>query len=277
MALCQHATAAKISRSHRLLPAGHCGIATFTADLASAILENKPAIDCSIVAMNDRAEGYEYPDEVKFQISQDNLSEYRLAANFLNLRDPDAVCLQHEFGIFGGQRGSFIIELTRNLKVPLVTTFHTVLKDPQPEELKITTQLCEQSDRLVVMSERGADFLREIYRVPASKIVLTTFGSAMRMGGSNHEIKHFRMRADYLWQGINHEFDTLARREQAECQNHCFVRCGELALARIRIQKRHIGNSMVDENYLARWSLIGITKKVSAALTHHYHAVGQFT
>jgi glycosyltransferase involved in cell wall biosynthesis len=154
----------------------HCGIATFTADLAGAILENKPAIDCSIVAMNDRAEGYEYPDEVKFQISQDNLSEYRLAANFLNLRDPDAVCLQHEFGIFGGQRGSFIIELTRNLKVPLVTTFHTVLKDPLPEELKITTQLCEQSDRLVVMSERGADFLRDIYKVPESKIALIHHG-----------------------------------------------------------------------------------------------------
>jgi glycosyltransferase involved in cell wall biosynthesis len=153
-----------------------CGIATFTADLAGAILENKPAIDCSIVAMNDRAEGYEYPDEVKFQISQDNLSEYRRAANFLNLRDPDAVCLQHEFGIFGGQRGSFIIELTRNLKVPLVTTFHTVLNDPLPEELKITTQLCEQSDRLVVMSERGADFLRDIYKVPASKLALIHHG-----------------------------------------------------------------------------------------------------
>ena len=73
-----------------------CGIATFTADLASAILENSPGIDCSIVAMNDRVEGYEYPDEVKFQIGQDKLSEYRLAANFLNMRDPDAVCLQHE-------------------------------------------------------------------------------------------------------------------------------------------------------------------------------------
>ena len=139
-----------------------CGIATFTADLASAILENNATIECSIVAMNDRAEGYEYSDEVQFEVSQDNLSEYRLAANFLNLRDPDVICLQHEFGIFGGQRGSFIIELTRNLKVPLVTTFHTVLKDPLPEELKITTQLCEQSDRLIVMSERGADFLRDI-------------------------------------------------------------------------------------------------------------------
>jgi len=153
-----------------------CGIATFTADLASAILENSPGIDCSIVAMNDRVEGYEYPDEVKFQISQNKLSEYRLAANFLNMRDPDAVCLQHEFGIFGGQRGSFIIELAQNLRVPLVTTFHTVLKDPLPEELKITTRLGELSDNLVVMSERGAEFLRDIYQVPASKIVLIHHG-----------------------------------------------------------------------------------------------------
>ena len=153
-----------------------CGIATFTADLASAILENNPRIDCSIVAMNDRAEGYEYPDEVKFQIAQDKLSEYRLAAKFLNLRDPDVVCMQHEYGIFGGLRGSFIIELARNLKVPLVTTFHTVLRDPLAEEHKITTQLCELSDRVVVMSERGADFLRDIYQVPASKIALIHHG-----------------------------------------------------------------------------------------------------
>jgi glycosyltransferase involved in cell wall biosynthesis len=138
-----------------------CGIATFTADLASAILENNATIECSIVAMNDRAEGYEYSDEVQFEVSQDNL---------------DVICLQHEFGIFGGQRGSFIIELTRNLKVPLVTTFHTVLKDPLPEELKITAQLCEQSDRLIVMSERGADFLRDIYQVPENKIVLIHHG-----------------------------------------------------------------------------------------------------
>ncbi len=153
-----------------------CGIATFTADLAAAILENNPRIDCPIVAMNDRRDGYEYPDEVQFQIGQDNLSEYRLAANFLNLRDPEVVCLQHEFGIFGGQRGSFIIELARNLKVPLITTLHTVLRDPLAEELKITTQLCELSDRLVVMSQRGADFLRDIYQVPASKIVLIHHG-----------------------------------------------------------------------------------------------------
>jgi glycosyltransferase involved in cell wall biosynthesis len=157
-------------------PPRRCGIATFTADLANAIIENDPNIDCSIVAMNDRTVGYDYANEVRFQISQDNLSDYRLAADFLNLRAPDAVCLQHEYGIFGGQRGSFVVEFAQNLKVSLITTLHTVLRDPLTEELKIITQLCELSDRLVVMSERGADFLGDIYQVPASKIVLIHHG-----------------------------------------------------------------------------------------------------
>lgn len=153
-----------------------CGIGTFTADLAGAIRDNDENIDCSIVAMNDRSAGYDYPDEVRFEISQDKLSDYRLAANSLNLRDPDAVCVQHEYGIFGGHRGSFIIEFARTLKVPLITTLHTVLRDPSAEELKITAQLCKLSDSLVVMSERGADYLRDIYDVPASKIALIHHG-----------------------------------------------------------------------------------------------------
>ena len=120
-----------------------CGIATFTADLATAILENDPEIDCTIVAMNDRREGYEYPETVKFEIRQDKLNEYRLAADFLNLRNPAAICLQHEYGIFGGQRGSYIIELAQNLKSPLFTTLHTVLREPSAEERKIIVQLSE--------------------------------------------------------------------------------------------------------------------------------------
>jgi glycosyltransferase involved in cell wall biosynthesis len=153
-----------------------CGIATFTADLAAAILENDPNIDCSVVAMNDLPEGYEYPPTVRFQINQNRLNEYALAASFLNLRDPDIVCLQHEYGIFGGQRGSFIVELAQDLKVPLVTTLHTVLKDPSPEEREIIMQLSELSEKLVVMSERGIDFLRDIYAVPESRIALIHHG-----------------------------------------------------------------------------------------------------
>jgi glycosyltransferase involved in cell wall biosynthesis len=153
-----------------------CGIATFTADLAIAITANDPNIDCSIVAMNDRPEGYEYPESVRFQISQGRLNEYDLAADFLNLRNLDVVCLQHEYGIFGGQRGSFIIELARNLNVPLVTTLHTILRDPSPQEHQIVMQLAEVSASLVVMSERGAEFLRDVYQIPASKIELIHHG-----------------------------------------------------------------------------------------------------
>ena len=153
-----------------------CGIATFATDLAAAILDNDANIDCSVVAMNDRSEGYEYPPAVRFQISQDKLNEYGLAAGFLNLRDPDVVCLQHEYGIFGGQRGSFIVELVRDLKIPLITTLHTVLKDPSSQERKIIAGLSELSERLVVMSERGAEFLRDVYNVPESRIALIEHG-----------------------------------------------------------------------------------------------------
>ncbi len=153
-----------------------CGIATFTADLASAIAANAPNIDCSIVTMNDRSEGYEYPESVQFQINQDRLNEYELAASFLNMRNVDVVCLQHEYGIFGGQRGSFVLELARKLNAPLITTLHTILRNPSPEERHIITQLAEVSASLVVMSERGAEFLRDVYQVLATKIDLIHHG-----------------------------------------------------------------------------------------------------
>jgi glycosyltransferase involved in cell wall biosynthesis len=92
------------------------------------------------------------------------------------LRDPDVVCLQHEYGIFGGQRGGFIVELVQDLKIPLITTLHTVLKDPSPQERQILVQLSEVSHKLVVMSERGAQFLRDVYHVPESKIGLIHHG-----------------------------------------------------------------------------------------------------
>ena len=153
-----------------------CGIATFTTDLATAIVENNRTIDCFTVAMNDQPEGYSYPAEVRFQISQNKLNEYSLAAGFLSMRNPDVVCLQHEYGIYGGKRGSFIIELAKNLKMPLVTTLHTVLRDPAAQEHQIISQLAELSARLVVMSERGAEFLRNVYDVPEAKIALIPHG-----------------------------------------------------------------------------------------------------
>ncbi|MEN8760912.1 MAG: glycosyltransferase family 4 protein [Thiogranum sp.] len=126
--------------------------------------------------MNDRPEGYSYPSQVRFEINQSQLSEYSLAADLCNMNQVDAVCLQHEYGIFGGKRGSFIIELLRDLKMPVVTTLHTILKDPNLQERHIMMQLAELSDRLVVMSELSVEFLRDIYQVPEEKIALIHHG-----------------------------------------------------------------------------------------------------
>jgi len=153
-----------------------CGIATFTTHLLESIALNAPDKACWAVAMNDRPEGYPYPSLVRFEINQNQLNEYSLAADLCNLNQVDVVCLQHEYGIFGGKRGSFIIELLRDLKMPVVTTLHTILKDPTLQDRHIMMQLAEFSDRLVVMSERSVEFLRDIYQVPEEKIVLIHHG-----------------------------------------------------------------------------------------------------
>ena len=153
-----------------------CGIATFTTHLLESIALNAPEKACWAVAMNDRPEGYAYPSQVRFEINQSQLNEYSLAADLCNMNQVDVVCLQHEYGIFGGKRGSFIIELLRDLKMPVVTTLHTILKDPNLQERHIMMQLAELSDRLVVMSELSVKFLRDIYQVPEEKIALIHHG-----------------------------------------------------------------------------------------------------
>jgi glycosyltransferase involved in cell wall biosynthesis len=153
-----------------------CGIATYTTHLYESIAQHVTNTDCWVVAMNDQPEGYSYPPQVRLQINQDQLNEYSLAADLLNLNHVGVVCVQHEYGIFGGERGSFIIELLSNLKMPIVTTLHTLLKDPTDRERDIILQLAELSDRLVVMSERSVDFLRDIYKVAVEKIALIPHG-----------------------------------------------------------------------------------------------------
>ena len=153
-----------------------CGIATFTTHLLESIALNAPDKACWAIAMNDRPEGYPYPSQVRFEINQSQLNEYSLAADLCNLNQVDVICLQHEYGIFGGKRGSFIIDLLRDLKMPVVTTLHTILKDPTLQDRHIIMQLAEFSDRLVVMSERSVEFLRDIYQVPDEKIALIHHG-----------------------------------------------------------------------------------------------------
>lgn len=153
-----------------------CGIATFTSDLLTALATENPLSECWAVVMNDVPEGYRYPSQVRFEINQRVLPEYRLAADFLNMSQAEVVCLQHEFGIFGGENGAHILELLADLRMPLVTTLHTVLQAPTAGQLAITKDLAQLSDRLVVMSHQAERILQEYYGVPAKKIVMIHHG-----------------------------------------------------------------------------------------------------
>ena len=153
-----------------------CGIATFTEDLFQALRKNDPALDVSVIAINDQPEGYAYPGHVSFQIPQEDSSAYRVAADFLDVSDAEVVCLQHEFGIFGGPAGSHVLELVEDLKVPLVTTLHTVLEHPDPEQCRVMRALAQQSARFVVMADKGRAILEDVYAVPQDKIAVIPHG-----------------------------------------------------------------------------------------------------
>lgn len=153
-----------------------CGIATFTSDLSESLAQAAPSAEVFVVAMNDRPEGYEYSERVRFEIAQDDLSSYRRAADFLNLADIDVVCVQHEYGIFGGAAGSYLLSLLRQVRAPIVTTLHTVLREPDAQQRKVLVELARLSERLIVMSERGASFLQDIYGIPEHKIDLIPHG-----------------------------------------------------------------------------------------------------
>lgn len=153
-----------------------CGIATFTTDLVESLSAEKHIIACNAVAMNDTPRGYDYPGKVSFEINQDNLKDYRTAAEFLNMNQVDIVCLQHEFGIFGGQSGDYILTLLQELQMPVVTTLHTVLVEPTKKQKNVMEQLVELSDRLVVMSQSAIHILHTLYDIPKEKIVYIPHG-----------------------------------------------------------------------------------------------------
>lgn len=147
-----------------------CGIATFTTDVRNAVADRFPEVECFVVPMNDQPGGYDYPGEVRFEVPDEEKPAYRRAADFLNFSNTEVVSLQHEFGIFGGDGGAYIIDLLRALKMPIVTTLHTILPELLPEHQPVMEELLEVSTRLVVMSHQGQQFLEEIYNVSPDKI-----------------------------------------------------------------------------------------------------------
>jgi len=153
-----------------------CGIATFTTDLCDALHEEYGTTELLALPVNDTEEGYAYPARVRFELSEDNLASYRQAADFLNFSNVDLVCLQHEYGIFGGPAGSHILELLRRLRMPFATTLHTVLREPNPDQRRVMQEITTLSDRLIVMSQQSAEILQEVFHVPPGKIDLIPHG-----------------------------------------------------------------------------------------------------
>jgi len=154
-----------------------CGIATFTTDLCDALVAEYEELQVYALAVNDTETGYEYPARVRYELQEQDLASYLRAANYLDLSNIDLVCVQHEFGIFGGQAGSHILELLRELRMPIVTTLHTVFQEPpEPEFDEVFAELIRLTDRAVVMSHRAADILHNHHKVPREKIDLIPHG-----------------------------------------------------------------------------------------------------
>ena len=153
-----------------------CGIATFSHDVYKTLTAPEVGAECIVVAVNDRPEGYEYPPEVRFEIAERDINSYRRAADFLNFSDAEVVCVQHEFGIYGGPAGSHILALLRHLRVPAVVHLHTILEQPNPDQRRVMDEMVRLAARFIVMTERGRRMLQEIYRVESDRIDLIPHG-----------------------------------------------------------------------------------------------------
>jgi len=157
-------------------PPRRCGIATFTSDLikntqAAAKGDFEPLV---VAVSSDN--NLKYNENVKFEVRQNVKNDYICAADYINFSHVDLVSVQHEFGLFGGNAGSYLTLLLNKLNAPVITTLHTVLSEPDEDYYSTTKQICARSYKVVTMNNRGVDMLQQIYGVPADKIVLIPHG-----------------------------------------------------------------------------------------------------
>ncbi len=157
-------------------PPRECGIGTFTENLVQSINESTDTSEGIVIALSDHDEVYAYPKEVKLVIHQEQQTDYLEAANFINLSGADICVLEHEFGIYGGQSGVYILPLLHRLQIPLIVTLHTILETPSYNEKAILKEICKMASKVVVMSRKAVLFLTSIYDVPNEKIEIIEHG-----------------------------------------------------------------------------------------------------
>lgn len=163
-------------------PPRECGLATFNHNLIRAILPDHNQQEISkkgyVIALNDSDsfEEYDYPEEVKVIVRQQYLEDYSKAAEFINNGDTDCCILQHEFGIFGGDDGIYVLPFIKQIEKPIISIFHTVLKRPSYLQKIIIQEIARISAKVVVMGKCAVGFLTDIYKVPADKIEFIEHG-----------------------------------------------------------------------------------------------------
>jgi len=153
-----------------------CGIATFTKDLRDALAAESGPGTTLVLAMDDEPTGYPYPDDVRFQIRAHEERDYRTAAELLNINQVDVTLVQHEYGIYGGSDGNFVLDLIRRTRTPIISVLHTVLEDPTPGQAKVMRELARLSDRLVVMNKLAVPILTDTFGVDKQKIACIPHG-----------------------------------------------------------------------------------------------------
>ncbi len=153
-----------------------CGIATFTTDLCNAVAAEFGSERLLAVPVNDPESRYNYPPRVRFELNEGDIASYQQAADFLNFSNVDLVCLQHEYGIYGGPAGSHVLRLLRGVQMPVVTTLHTVLRKPDANQRSVMDEIVALSDRLIVMSAQSSQVLQDVFNVPSDKIDVIPHG-----------------------------------------------------------------------------------------------------
>ena len=157
-----------------------CGIATFTRDLLAGLSQASTETDWVVVAMNDRTEAYDYPDQVRHVVAQDDANQFITTAEAINRSGAEIAFVQHEFGIFGGPAGEHLLLLLRRLRMPVVVTMHTVLEHPDPDQRRVTDEILANAAAVLVMAEKGAVLLERVYGGRCEMIHVIPHGAPSR-------------------------------------------------------------------------------------------------
>lgn len=167
-----------------------CGIATFTKDLTNAVNALNPYALAEILAVTDPTAPngtYDYPWEVKYRINQEDVTNYISAADYINSSSAEIVCLQHEFGLYGGQDGEYILEFLKRIKKKVVTTLHTTMEHPKENQKRIIREIFKYSSAVVVMIDPVVKRLETVYDVDTRGLAVIHHGVPdIPFGGTEH-------------------------------------------------------------------------------------------